>query len=558
MKEPSNAEIAELLDRHANLLEVAGESAFRSRAYRRAAEAVRFHPEPVAWLAKRDRLRTISGVGEGIAASIEQILAIGHFADHDELAARVPESLVELLAIPGIGAKTALRLNHELGVTSLQDLEIALNAGRIGNTKSFGKRLETTAREGIEILRRRTGRIPLGVALPIARGLVSAFAALRPADQISVAGSARRWEITVGDLDFVVGTEDPDAAFHVLQSLPLVIGTDRTAPDKVQLQLARGTKADVFLVSPSSWGTALVRATGSTEHIARLGQLNVDFPSEEKVYEANNFPWIPPELRTGNDEFTRTGEFGELIEVSDVRGEFHCHSTWSDGSASILEMAEAAGARGYEYLGISDHSHGLGIAGGLDPERLRRQRLEIDAINQQSSLKILAGAEVEVHRDGSLDFDQKTLTGLNVVVASLHSGLRQPRDEITQRLLRTLDNPDVDIIAHPSGRLIEQREGGDFDWDEVFAEAAATSTALEINADPARLDLDPHLARRAADAGCLITINCDAHSPAGFELMEYGIAMARRAWLKPRDVLNCRSTDQVVEWLASRNTPGDR
>jgi DNA polymerase (family 10) len=218
-------------------------------------------------------------------------------------------------------------------------------------------------------------------------------------------------------------------------------------------------------------------------------------------------------------------------------------------------MADAAAARGYEFLGISDHSHGLGIAGGLDPERLRHQRLEIDDVNRKTSVKVLAGAEVEVHRDGSLDFELDTLTGLDVVIASLHSGLRQPRDEITQRLVRTLDNPNVDIIAHPSGRLIEQREGGDFDWDTVFAEAARTGTALEINADPARLDLDPHLARQAAAAGCLITINCDAHSPNGFELMEYGIAMARRAWLKPANVLNCRPTDQVIKWLVQRVTP---
>jgi len=309
----------------------------------------------------------------------------------------------------------------------------------------------------------------------------------------------------------------------------------------------------VFLVPPSTWGSALVRATGSMAHVAQLGSFAVDFPTEQGVYDAVGLPWIPPEIRSGDDEFTRTNEIGDLIGLTDIRGEFHCHSTWSDASASILDMAEAAAARGYEFLSISDHSHGLGIAGGLDPERLRQQRLEIDDVNRKISVRVLAGAEVEVHRDGALDFDFDTLAGLDVVVASLHSGLRQPRDEITQRLVRTLDNPNVDIIAHPSGRLIEQREGGDFDWDTVFAEAAQTGTALEINADPARLDLDPHLARRAAAAGCLITINCDAHSQRGFELMEYGIAMARRAWLKPADVLNCGTSDQVIDWLTGRD-----
>jgi len=290
VSEPSNAEVAEFLERHGDLLEVAGESAFRSRAYRRAAEAVRFHPEPIALVAREDRLLTIPGVGEGIAASIDQILATGRFAIHDELAERVPEKLIEILTIPGIGAKTALKLYHEIGVTSLQDLGLALDAGTIGATKSLGKRLETTVREGFEILRRRTGRLPLGVALPIARGIVSAYAALNPADQISLAGSARRWEVTVGDLDFVLGTQNPDAAFRALRSLPLVSGAERVGPDRAQLQLARGAQAEVFLVPPSTWGSALVRATGSMAHVAQLGSFAVDIPTEQEVYDAVGMP----------------------------------------------------------------------------------------------------------------------------------------------------------------------------------------------------------------------------------------------------------------------------
>jgi DNA polymerase (family 10) len=557
MAELSNAEIAELLDRHAGLLDVAGESAFRSRAYRRAAEAVRFHDEPIAVVAREHRLRSIAGVGQGIASSIEQILASGSFSDHEQLAKRVPETLAELLAIPGVGAKTALRLYSELGVTGLQDLETVLETGRIGTTKSLGKRLESTVRDGIEILRRRTGRMPLGIALPLARSLVSAYEVRRPEDHISIAGSTRRWEVTVGDLDFVVGTNEPERAMRALQALPLVVAAERIGSGTVQLSLPKGITAEVFLVEPSSWGTELVRSTGSAEHVAHLGPLDTNLASEQEVYAAVGMPWIPPELRAGTLEFERTDQLERLIDIADIRGEFHCHSTWSDGSASILEMASAAEARGYDFLGISDHSHGLGIAGGLDPERLRQQRQEIEEVNRRLPLKVLAGAEVEVHRDGSLDYDQSTLAGLDVVIASLHSGLRQPRPEITQRSLRTIDNRNVDIIAHPSGRLIEQREGGDFDWTQVFADAARTGTAMEINADPARLDLDPHLARRAADAGCLITVNCDAHSPAGFELMEYGVAMARKAWLRPLDVLNCWQTDEVMEWLSSRKSPGD-
>jgi DNA polymerase (family 10) len=273
------------------------------------------------------------------------------------------------------------------------------------------------------------------------------------------------------------------------------------------------------------------------------------------VYRLHGLPWIPPELREGEREFTRSDEITDLVALADVNGQFHAHTTWSDGGATIRAMAEAAAERGYAFFAITDHSHGLGVAGGLDAKRLVEQRKELAAIGDVGSVMLLTGSEVEVHRDGSLDFDEQTLSELDVVVASLHSGLRQPRDEITDRLLRTLRNPDVDIIAHPSGRLIERRQGGDFDWDAVFAVAAETGTALEINADPARLDLDPDLAHQAAAAGCLITINSDAHSPSGLDLMEFGIAMARKAWLKPPHVLNCWSRAQVLEWLASRSSP---
>jgi DNA polymerase (family 10) len=286
-----------------------------------------------------------------------------------------------------------------------------------------------------------------------------------------------------------------------------------------------------------------------------LGPIPENAATEDEIYLSRGLPFIPPELRSGGEEFGRFGEIASLVTTADINGEFHTHTTWSDGAASVMQMASAAAARTYSLLGITDHSQGLGVAGGLDVERLRQQRIEIDAANSEVGIRLLAGAEVEVLRDGSLDFDDATLAGLDVVVASLHTGLRQPRDEVTTRLVRVLENPNVDIIAHPSGRLIERREGGDFDWDRVFEAAARTETALEINADPARLDLDPALAYRASQAGCLITINCDAHHPAGFSLMEYGVAMGRRAWLKPDQILNCWSPVDILEWLSSRRWP---
>ena len=551
----SNAAVADLLERHGRLLEVAGESPFRTRAFTRAAESLRLYPERVAEVAAEGRLREIPGIGEGISGAIMQILETGSFDAHNQLTDRIPETLVELIAIPGVGAKTALRLYSDLGVDGLPALEAALVSGRVRSTKGLGARAEATMLAGIEAVQRRSGRTPIGAALNAARAFLLAYSTLRPQDTVSLAGSARRWDITVGDLDLVVGSTDFEASAAAISALAMVADVEWPSEQSMRLVLANGQAADVYLTTPAAWGTSLLRATGNARHLERLGAIPDQAATEEEVYASHGLPFIPPELRYGGDEFERFEEIPALVTLADINGEFHAHTTWSDGAASVQQMAEAAAARGYGLLGITDHSQGLAVAGGLDVERLRSQRIEIEEANAAVGVRILAGAEVEVHRDGSLDFDDETLAGLDIVVASLHSGLRQPRDELMARLIRVLENPNVDIIAHPSGRLIERREGGDFDWDRVFAVAARTGTALEINADPARLDLDPALAYRACEAGCLITINCDAHRPSGFSLMEYGVAMARRAWLKPEQVLNCWSPPRIVEWLLARGRP---
>jgi DNA polymerase (family 10) len=551
----SNSAIADILERHGRLLEIAGESPFRTRAFTRAAESLRLYPRRVSELAAEGRLREIPGIGEGISAAVMQILETGSFDAHVQLTERIPETLVELMGIPGVGAKTAMRVYSDLGVDSLAALEAALVSGRVRAAKGLGPRAEAAMTAGIESVQRRSGRTPLGVALPAARAFLAAYSALRPADSLSLAGSARRWEVTVGDLDFVIGSTDFKASAAAVASLAMVSDTEWIDEGSMRVSLAAGRSADVYLSDPGSWGTSLLRATGNALHVERLGAIPEQAATEEEIYASLGLPFIPPELRTGDEEFERLGEIPSLVTLADINGEFHAHTTWSDGAASVRQMADAAAARGYSVLGITDHSHGLAVAGGLDVERLGRQRIEIDEANDEVDVKLLAGAEIEVHRDGSLDFDDETLAGLDVVVASLHTGLRQSREDLMARLVRVLKNPNVDIIAHPSGRLIERREGGDFDWDRVFEVAAQTDTALEINADPARLDLDPSLAYGANQAGCLITINCDAHHPSGFSLMEYGVAMGRRAWLKPHQILNCWSPAQIMEWLSSREHP---
>jgi DNA polymerase (family X) len=549
----SNAAVAEILERHGRLLEIAGESPFRTRAFTRAAESLRMFPDRVATVAAEGRLQEIPGIGEGISAAIQQILVNGSFDAHRELTSRFPESLTQLTSIPGVGAKTALRLHAELGVDDLTSLEAALSSGKVREAKGLGTRAEATIRSGLEALQRRTGRTPLGTAIPLAAAFTAAFGQVRPTDRIGLAGSARRWDVSVDDLDFVVATEDMPTSLNAIYALPIVSEIERTGENALRLRLSGGIFAHVFLTPPTAWGSTLIRATGNGLHLQRLGNVPESAASEDEVYTYHNLPYIPPELRAGHDEFERSDQIQSLVTAADVSGEFHAHTTWSDGSGSIRQMVEAAAARGYSVLGITDHSHGLGVAGGLDVERLESQRHEINAIDGMSGVKLLAGAEVEVHRNGALDFDDETLAGLDIVVASLHSGLRQQsREELTTRMERVLKNPNVDIVAHPSGRLIERREGGDFDWERVFALAAKTGTALEINADPARLDLDPTLARQASQAGCLFTINCDAHHPSGFASMDYGIAMARRAWLEPDQILNCWPRSRILDWLASR------
>lgn len=552
MSQLSNGEIAAILERYGVMLQLAGESPFRARAYARAAESVRASPTAMTEIRQLGRLQSLPGVGEGLAAAIAELVDSGQYALLTELEAAVPSSLIDLLAVPGIGLKTAIRLHQELGVTNLEDLGAALEAGRIEQTKGLGKRAAASMRLGLESVKRRTGRLRLGTARPIALELADLIRAALPGAELSLAGSVRRWDETVADIDLVIATSDIARAMSIVRSLPMVAAIlDESATD-LRLRLQLGIDVDLSLTSPDRFGTRLADATGTPGHLRLLGALPDPASSEEAVYASLGLPWIPPELRRGTEEVRRAGEIAALIEVPDINGEFHCHSTWSDGSGTVAEMAAAALARGYDFLAISDHSQGLGVANGLSPARLAAQRNEIDSVNDAGQIRLFAGAEVEVHRDGRLDYDAAELAKLDVVIASLHVGLQQPRDELTRRLLSVLANPNVDIIAHPSGRLIEQRDGGDFDWDRVFAAAAASGTALEINADPARLDLAAGHAARAIAAGCLITINCDAHAPNGFAAIDYGVSIARQAWAKPEHVLNCWPLARIESWLIGR------
>ena len=562
---PTNPAIAATLREYADLLELRGESPFRTAAYRRGAEVVAAYERPVAALTAAE-LQGLAGVGKGIAAAIGEVARRGTFGPLDEARQIIPASVLRFTAIPGVGVKTAARLYETLGVATLDELRAADAEGRIGTTKGLGARVERTIREGLAQLDIYAGRFPLGAVLPIAGRLVELLRE-HGVPRVSLAGSLRRWTETVGDIDLLASGPDPAAILDAFGALPLVDTVIERGADMLRVTLADGLVAQLGVVAPAHWGSALVAWSSAEGHRAALRDLATArglgdpfeqaFAEETDLYAALGLPLLPPELREGRGEIAAAlnGTLPHLITRADLRGDFHSHSTWSDGSATIAQMAGAAIARGYEYLGVSDHTHGLAMIGGLDEARIRKQWREIDRLNAElAPFRLLKSAEVEIRRDGALDLPDAVLAELDIVIASLHNGLRDERAAVTGRLLGAINNPHVDIIAHPSGRIVGGRAGADYDWDAVFAAAAATGTALEINAAPERLDLSDEHARGALAAGVLLTIDCDAHAPANLDLMPFGLAVARRAWTPPERVLNTRGLAEVLDWVRSRES----
>ncbi len=557
----SNPRIAALLREYADLLELRGESAFRTLAYRRGADAIAGLDRPAASLSATD-LQAIEGIGKGISGTIVEIAKRGTFGPLDELRQIIPASVIRFTDLPGVGVKTAARLYELLGVATLDALQDAADAGKIAATKGLGARVEQTVRDGLSQLALYADRHGIGAALPVADHLLRLLRE-RGVPRIELAGSLRRWADTVGDIDLLAIAADPGALLDTFAALPLVSEVNERGERDIRVALDGGLSAQLRVVTANQWGSALVAQSSAEGHRVALRELAAErglgdpfvlpFAEETDFYAALGLPVIPPELREGRGEVAAAlaGTLPRLITRDDLRGDFHSHSTWSDGRATIAEMAAAAIERGYAYLGISDHTHGLTVANGLDEQRIRAQWVEIDRLNAElAPFRLLKSTEVEIRRDGSLDLPDSVLAELDIVIASLHSGLRGDRTTVTGRILQAINNPHVDIIAHPSGRIVGGRGGADYDWDAVFAAAAANGTALEINAAPERLDLTDETARRALDAGVRLTIDCDAHSIDNLDLMPFGIGVARRAWATAEQVLNTRSLAAVLAWAA--------
>jgi DNA polymerase (family 10) len=574
-KQFTNQELADIFQTIADLLEIKGEVIYKILAYRKAADSLRDYGGSVYDVWQDGNLTDIPGVGKAISEKIDELYTTGHLQFLDKLSAEVPPSLADLLEVPDLGPKKIALFWKELGITDLATLEAAARAGELQSLPGMGKKSEAKILAGIQALSRRTSRTPLWKAWPYAEELLAKLREMPGVERAAAGGSLRRMRETVGDLDLLVAANDSALVMEAFTNLPEVFQVIGSGKTKSSVEFNNGLRAQLWVHPPERFGTALQYASGSKDHNVRLRELalkqdlslsehaftkpdgsEILCANEEKVYEVLGLPWIPPELREdrGEVQAALSGKLPRFIELSDIQSELHTHSTWSDGKVTIKEMALAALERGYKVLAITDHSPSLGITQGLKDEDIEQQRKEIDAAQEEigDSILILQGVEVEIKADGTLDYSDQVLAEFDIVFASLHVSLRQPREQITQRLINAVQNPHVDVIGHPTGRLIPDREGADLDMEAIFAAAVESGVALEISAHPERLDLNDIHARRAIELGIILSINTDAHSPGELDLMHFGVSTARRGWVEPKHVINTWEPEKLLAWLHNR------
>jgi DNA polymerase (family 10) len=562
-----NAEIAAMFDQAAELLEIGGENQFRVRAYRRAAREIEGLPQAVASLLKSGGdLSELPGIGKDLAGKIADIVKTGHFALLDTLKRKLPGELGDMAALPGLGPKRIKLLYDKLKVRTLNDLRRVIKTGRLRELRGFGPMIEQKLLGALE-KPQPARRFKLSVAEAEAEALVGF---LRDSGRVVVAGSYRRRRDTVGDLDVLVTARNGAAVGNRLVEYENVAQVVAHGPTRTTVMLRSGLQVDVRAVPEESYGAALLYFTGSKGHNIALrglanqhgwklneyglvsGKRRIAGATEEDVYEKLKLAYIVPELREDRGEIAaaQAGKLPRLVKLSDVRGDLHVHSDWTDGTVPIAGMAEAAQARGYEYVALTDHSRRVAMTHGLDPARLGRQIHEIERLNEKfKNFTILRGIEVDILRDGSLDLPDSSLAKLDIVVAAVHSHFDLPRKAQTDRVVRALENRHVSILAHPTGRLIGEREPYDIDMDAVISAARKAGCHLEINAEPDRLDLNDFHAHAAKLAGVKLAVSTDAHSIDAFQCMRFGIDQARRAWLTASDVLNTRPLAELRKLL---------
>jgi DNA polymerase (family 10) len=596
----TNGQLAQVFHDIGDLLEVKGELVFKTVAYHRAADAIGRSPIEVARAYREGRPPEIPGVGKAIAHKLAELATTGRSQYRDKLLAEFPTSLLEMLRLPGLGPKTVRAIYAGLGVKTLDELKAAAETHRIRTLRGLSERTEQMILEGIEKLEAREGRMLLNRAKVLVDELSAGLLDVLDVERILPAGSYRRRKESIGDLDLLAETTSPKRVIETFVNLPSVESVVQQGGHKAAVRLGgRGPQVDLMVMRPGEAGTYLIHFTGSKEHNVRLramardkgwslseygfarlgedGEIITDvakggelqkFATEAEAYAFLGLPFIEPELRedTGEIEAALAGTLPVLVTEADLQGDLHSHSDWSDGSMPVEQMAEFARRRGHAYQVMTDHTQSLAIARGLTPERVALERTLIRSLNVRfeaeeregtappetnpEGFRLLHGCELEIRADGFLDYPDELLATFDLVVASLHVGRRQPRAELTQRVLTAIENPHVDVIAHPSGRMIGTRDDLDLDWETVYRAAARTGTVLEMNGSPHRLDLSVERARKALELGCLLSIDSDAHHTREFAYLAWGISQARRAWVTPADVLNTRSRSGLLAWLA--------
>ena len=569
----NNDEIAQLFEDMAILLEMKGDSIFKIRAYQRAARTIEnlsFSLDKA--VQEGTDLKTIPGVGKAISEKIRELLSTGQVSIHQNLLAELPEGVLDLMAIPGIGPKSAMLFAKELGVNSVETLEAAVNDGRVASLPRMGKKAADAVARHIQSMITKDQRTPIGQALMVAEEIIGALRQECPGlDRLFPAGSLRRWEETIGDIDLVGTATDPQQVGDALAALPVVREILVHGPSKTSVVVEPGIQVDLRIGEPDSFGAMLQYFSGSQQHNLRLRDyanhmgLSLNeygitdlktekverFPDEASFYARLGLPYVPPELRLGLWEMDAAIEnrLPNLVEETDLRGDLHLHSDWSDGQDPIEVMIQAAVDQGYEYMALTDHSSGMGIANGLSNERLSQQIQILRSLESKFPIAILCGSEVDIRADGTLDYPDELLAQLDVVVASVHSAMGQDSQTMTDRIIKAMNHPSVTIIGHLSTRLLGSRGPVDFDLDAVLEAARDTGTALEINAAPERLDLKDTHAYRARELGVPLVIGTDSHHHSGLTNRRFGVAVARRAWCERSHILNSLPRDQFLNYI---------
>jgi DNA polymerase (family 10) len=570
----NNRDIVEIFDQVADMLAIRGDQIHRVLAYRRAAESIAALGRDINQVAAEGSLIEVPGIGKTLAAKIEEMLSTGRLEFHERLSQEIPVALLELLRVEGLGPKRVKQIYETLGVTTLEELSAAAREGELSKLPRMGKKTEDRLLRAIEALQRHGDeRTPIGEAWPVAQALLAALREIPGVRKTAVAGSLRRMKETIGDVDLLVAADDPEPVMERFCTLDNIESVAARGPTKSRVVLLSGLGVDLRVLPSDRWGTLLSYFSGSKDHNVRLrelalkqglslnehaftpesGEPEILCATEEEVYGTLGLPFIPPTLREnrGEIEASIAGELPDLVQVESILGDLHVHSTWSDGRMTILEMAQAAQARGLTHIVISDHSRSLGIGNGLSIERLQAQAIDVREADRimGPDFRVLHGTEMEIKADGTLDYPDDVLSELDFVIAGLHTSLSQPRERVTDRMLNAIWNPHVDMIAHPTGRLFPDRSGADLDMDMILESSAATGTILEVNANPSRLDLRDVHVRRAIKLGVKIAINTDAHHSDHFDFLHYGVATAQRGWAETEQIVNTWPVGRLLDTL---------